>query len=68
MKSALVFTERHIWQLRFVTMNDKSLVFDVISHPVLFAHVGEAQNISDHLAIIPDICFVAWNFCFLLHF
>ena len=60
MQSALVFTKHHIWQLRFVTMNDESLVFAVISHPVLLAHVGQAQNIGDRLTIIPDIFFVAW--------
>ena len=49
-------------------MNDKSLVFAVISQPVLFAHVAEAQNIGDRLSIVPDICFVAWYFCFLVHF
>ena len=59
MQSALVFTKHHIWQLRFVTMNYENLVFSVISHPVLLAHVGEAQNICDGLAIVPDICFVA---------
>ena len=59
MQSALVLTKHHIWQLHFVTMNDKSLVVAVISRPVLFAHVGEAQNIGDCLAIVPDICYVS---------
>ena len=68
MQSALVLTKHHIWQLLFVTMNDKILVFAVISHPILFAHVGEAQNIGDSLAIVPDICFVSWYCCFLVHF
>ena len=67
MQSALVFTKHHIWQLWFVTMNFKSLVFVVISHPVMFAHFGEAQNIGDCLAIVPDICFLAWYCCFLVH-
>ena len=60
MQSALVFTKHHIWQLRFVTMNDESLVFVVISHPVMLAHVGDSQNIGDCLSIVPDIRFVAW--------
>ena len=60
MQSALLFTKHHIWKLCFVIMNDESLVFAVISHPVLLAHVGEAQNICDGLAIVPDICFIAW--------
>ena len=59
MQSALLFTKHHIWKLCFVIMNDESLVFAVISHPVLLAHVGEAQNIGDRLAIILDTCFVA---------
>ena len=59
MQYAFVFMKRHIWQFRFVAMNDKSLVFSVISHPVLFAHVGEAHNIGDRLAIVTDICFIA---------
>ena len=55
-----MFTKHHIWQLRFVTINDESVVFAVIIHPVLLAHVGEAQNIGYRLAIVPDICFVAF--------
>ena len=60
MQSTLLFTKHHIWQLCFVTMDDERFVFSVISHPVLFAHGGEAQNVGDRLAIIPDSFFVDW--------